>query len=131
MCIPSVWSIFPLTQTRHIYLSNALDLLQSLSGYKNLIIFRVFNVSDINWNGLSGSTSFSPDLCDLIIDLNLTQHVTLPTHKGGNILYIILTNFDIEELSVNPDSPPGITSDQFLITFTVFIQLNFLSFSHL
>ena len=97
---------------------------QSLSSYKNLIICGDFNVPDINWNVLSGSTSFSSDLCDLIVDLNLTQHVTVPTHKGGNILDIILTNYDIEELSVNPDLPPNTTSNHFLITFFISTQFD-------
>ena len=105
------------------YLSNTLDFLQSLPSYKSLIICEDFNVPDINWDVLSGSTSFSSDLCDLIVDLNLTQHVTVPIHKGGNILDIILTNFDIEELSVNPDLPPNTTSDHFLITFLSLLSL--------
>ena len=78
------------------YLSNTLDFLQLWSCYKNLLIRGDFNVPDINWDVLSSSTSFSSNLLDLIVDLNLTQHVTVPNHIGDNILDIILSNFDIE-----------------------------------
>ena len=60
----------------------------------------------------------------MIVDLNLTQHVTVPTHKGGNILDIVLTNFDIEEPFVSPVIPPNMMSDHYLVTFSISTQFH-------
>ena len=51
-----------------------------------------FNVPDINWNTLSGSTTFSIQLCDLVFQYDLSQIVDCPTHTAGNVLDLIFTN---------------------------------------
>ena len=50
-----------------------------------------FNVPDINWATLSGSSNLSSKLCDLIFQHNYMQQVDHPTHIHGNILDLIIT----------------------------------------
>jgi len=58
--------------------------------------------------------------CDLIFDLNFAQLVDKPTHKGGNILDLVLTNIEDSNVSLtvhSADSIP-IKSDHFAITLS-------------
>lgn len=95
--------------------------LLSLSDYNNLIIIGDTNFPDITWDSFLGRTHLSSSFCELVFELNLFQSVTKPTHVEGNILDIVLTNFDIldNEASVQSSLPPGLTSDHFLVLFTV------------
>ena len=45
-----------------------------------LIVMGGFNVPDIYWNMLSGSTTLSNQLCDLVFQYDLSQIVDCPTH---------------------------------------------------
>ena len=51
-----------------------------------------FNLPDINWNTLQGTTPSSKSFCDFVFEHNLSQLVHEPTHIHGNILDLILTN---------------------------------------
>ena len=73
-------------------LINFLQLLPTDSS--PLILMGNFNVPDINWLTLVGSTHFSNQFCDLIFDLNLSQIVDSPTHIQGNTLDLVLTNLE-------------------------------------
>ena len=46
---------------------------------------------DINWSSLCGNSLYSTSLCDFVFDYNLSQVIQIPTHTGGNILDIVLT----------------------------------------
>jgi len=78
-----------------------------------------FNLPDINWLTLSGSTGLLNQFCDLVFDSNLLQLFNQPTHICGNILNFILTNCDdhINSLSVHSHNSHLITSDHYLISF--------------
>ena len=86
--------------------------------YNNkLIILGDFNFPTVNWNILQGNTSFSNLFCDLIY---LAQLVDKPTHKGGNILDVVLTNIEDSNVSLivhSADSTP-IKSDHFAIALS-------------
>ena len=54
-----------------------------------VIIVGDFNFPDINWGTLTGSSTPSKELCNLIFNLNLIQFVEQPTHILGNMLDLI------------------------------------------
>ena len=67
-----------------------------------LILMGDFNVPDINWDTLSGSSTFSNQLCDLLFQYNLSQIVDCSTHVAGGILDLIFTNCASHKLPGNP-----------------------------
>ena len=84
-----------------------------------LVLLGDFNISDINWNSLSGQSPFSSKFCDVTFDFNLFQLVEEPTHIAGYILDLVLTNVpeNISNLIINSEPPHPIPSDHFMITF--------------
>ena len=82
-----------------------------------LFILSDFNLPDINWAALTGSTLISNNFYECIFQSNLTQLVESPTHTHGKILDLVLTNCPehITHLSVHPPEYQCITSDHYLI----------------
>jgi len=80
-----------------------------------------FNTPNISWSTLTGSTYFSNQLCDLIFQYNLLQLVNYPNRICGNILELFITNYDnvISSVLVHPYNTGYITSDHYLISFTI------------
>ena len=75
---------------------------------------------DINWNDYSASNSVSVTFCDIIFYLNLTQLVTKPTHVHGNILDVVLSNFDLSDgPNIIDKLPLGLSSDHHIICFSI------------
>ena len=104
----------------HEYQQGILNFLPTLSVYDNLILMGDLNLPDVNWESLSGSTAFSSRLCEIIFDLNLTQLISQPTHTAGNILDVVFTSFDINNIpNVISSLPCNLCSDHYLITFTI------------
>ena len=54
-------------------------------------------------------------LLELLLFMDLQQHVVSPTHQAGGTLDLVITfsDFDVDELNVEP---PGVLSDHSLIT---------------
>ena len=74
------------------YLFSVIEYLSDLvSSNKNCIIVGDFNFPDIHWSSLSCSSPLSHYFCDFIFDYNLSQHVSVPTHKQGNTLDLVIT----------------------------------------
>jgi len=70
-------------------------------------------------------TPQSLHFCDLIFEFNLVQLITEPTHKGGNLLDVILTNIDcIDNISISTILPNGLSSDHYLINFLLVLVTN-------
>ena len=83
-----------------------------------VIIVGDFNLPDINWNSLTGISTFSTSFCDFIFDYNLVQFVYCPTHIKGNIVDIILSNTPfIQDICVEPSQL--ISSDHFIVSFGI------------
>ena len=61
----------------------------------NVILLGDFNLPDINWSTLTGSTTTSQSFCDFIFQYNLTQSITSPTHIKGNILDLIYSQITL------------------------------------
>ena len=102
------------------YLLDIESILHNLNSNENLILLGDFNFPDANWNTMTGNTSSSTNFWDLIFELNLEQLITEPTHKGGNILDVILTNYDcIDNILVSTTLPYGLSSDHYLINFSL------------
>ena len=82
------------------------------------------NYPDIDWLTLS-STNFNSSLfCALIFDINFIQLIETPTHTAGNILDLVLTNYDcgIQNLTVDSTLFPQLSSDHFMIKFDVICE---------
>ena len=78
------------------------------------------NFPDINWNNYSASNSVSSTFFDTIVNLNLTQLVIKPTHINGNILDVVLSNFDLSDGPTIIDKLPiGLSSDHYIICFSI------------
>ena len=106
------------------YLSDILSTLNTLPTDCDLIITGDFNTPHINWNTLTGSSSFASSLCTTIDSLNLIQLVHEPTHNKGNIIDLVLTNSPdkINNLNVDLSVSQFTTSDHFLISFDFFCR---------
>ena len=75
------------------YSQELINFLQLLSTDSlPVILMGDFNVPDINWSTLVGSTHFSNQFCDLVFDLDLSQLMDSPTHKQGNVFDLVITN---------------------------------------
>ena len=86
----------------------------------NLILFGDFNTPDVNWNTLSGVSPVSYQFCDIIFDSGLSQLINYPTHTHGNILYLLLTNFEDLVQCISVDSHSSfLSSHHHSITFKI------------
>lgn len=105
----------------HLYYTDLLDYLSSLMTSDFIIITGDFNLPDIVWPILSGSSSVSNLFCDFVFDHNLSQLVTSPTHCKGNILDLVFTNIpdSISTPSVHSQQDCCLSSDHFLLSFSV------------
>ena len=85
------------------------------------ILLGDFNLPDINWDSLSGQSSHSSIICELIFKFNLAQFVTTPTHVQGNILDLVLCNDInlIHDLKVHNSEQSQLASDHFKIKFSI------------
>ena len=102
-----------------LYFSSLVNhLTEIVSSFTKCIIVGDFNLPDIDWSSLLGTSSLSNYFCEFVFDSNLTQHVTEPTHVKGNILDLVLTSpcISLDQLSVNSSSV-AILSDHFLVYF--------------
>ncbi len=64
--------------------SSLLSYLSDLSmSNGRLILVGDFNLPDIDWDTLSGTSRFSGAFCDSVPDNNLSQLVDIPTHSKG------------------------------------------------
>ena len=77
-----------------------------------------FNLPNINWATLTGSTLISNNFCECIFESNLFQLVEFPTHTCGNISNLIFTNCPerVIDLSVHPPEYQCTVSDHYLVT---------------
>jgi len=102
------------------------SLIQSLSSHLcqfdqscNVVILGDFNLPDIVWDTLCGSTIAAEAFCDTCFENNLSQLISCSTHIHGNTLDLILTNNDdlIDNISVSDTINIPIKSDHYAITF--------------
>ena len=92
--------------------------MRDLSGSNDFTILGDLNLSDVHWDRYYGASSQSQQFADLAYDLNLTQLVSNPTHKAGNLLDVVLTNTDVfYDIQTLTNLPTGLYSDHFMIVF--------------
>ena len=100
-----------------------------ISGLSNqhtpLIIAGDFNLPDIDWSTLAGDSAIANELCNIIFELNLLQHIDQPTHIQGNVLDLILSGGGdlVHSLKVLPNHQISIQSDHYIITFNLLVGL--------
>jgi hypothetical protein len=66
--------------TTPLMFSSLLTFLSTISADYETIVLGDFNMPDIDWGTLSGSSPLSSSLMEFMFDENLTQHVSAPTH---------------------------------------------------
>ena len=86
-----------------------------------MIVLGDFNFPDIDW-----ATYISSNLYPhRFVTNHLTQLIDVPTHIGGSILDVVLTNTDaMYDISVNSKFPPGLSSHHFMIKFLLQTSFN-------
>ena len=95
-----------------------MEYLRDLSGSNDFTILGDLNLPDVHWDRYYGASSQSQQFADLAYDLNLTQLVSNPTHKAGNLLDVVLTNTDVfYDIQTLTNLPTGLYSDHFMIVF--------------
>ena len=79
-----------------------------------------FNCPDIDWDTLSTLTSTSALLYNFVFDFKLVQLISIPTHIKGNILDLILPNYDdfMSNLIIHPHQV-SIHSDHYMLSFSI------------
>ena len=104
------------------YHRNLVDYLTTIAALSTpILLLGDFNLSDINWATLTGSSSISNNFCEFVFNSNLAQLVNSPTHICGNTLDLVLTNNPkyVSNLAVHPPDYKCVKSDHYLITFTI------------
>ena len=95
------------------YHSNLVNYLNTISAQSApVLLLGDFNSPDINWSTLAGSSTASNNLCKFIFESNLVQLVDSPTHANSPDH---VTNLLVHP----PDYHQCVTSDHYLITFTI------------
>ena len=74
------------------------DFIRSIPEHS--IIVGDFNFPSIDWELMSGNSQ-ARDFLDAIEEKFLTQHVDFPTHDGGNLLDLVLSNIPQRIISVS------------------------------
>ena len=78
-------------QSSYEYYKKCFKYISNLSNqHMPLIIAGDFNLPDIDWSTLTGGSAVASELCNIIFELNLLQHIDQPTHIQGNVLDLIL-----------------------------------------
>ena len=103
----------------NLYINSLLTYLADfISSSEHVIIVGDFNLPDINWNTLAGTSPFSIYLCDPKFDYNLVQVEDFPTHIKENIMDTIISNTSfINDVLIEPSHL--ISSDHFMVLSTV------------
>ena len=91
--------------------TDTLSFLSNLASDHNVLIIGDFNLPDLNWSTLSGSSVMSNLFCDFVFDYNLSQLVSVPTHIKGNCLDLVLSNLPETVDSVNSSPNPLLLTD--------------------
>ncbi len=86
---------------------------------RKIILTGDFNLPEINWNTMVGSTLNCNLFCDFVFESNLSQLVTVPTHCRGNCLDLVLTNFPDEIVNLQVDNSTLLKSDHLLVFFSL------------
>ena len=79
-----------------------------------------FNLPHTDWLSSSSTVSIEQSFIDSFSDLSLSQLIMSPTHKSGNTLDILLSNYDNTIGNLNVCDPHSVCkSDHFPVTFSI------------
>ena len=95
--------------TVDLFFNEFASLLELLASSGKLLITGDFN---IHVNDVSDTTALK--FLDLLDSFNLIQHISMPTHKNGNILDLIITRLD-EQIVCNLSVNDPLISDHFVL----------------
>ena len=107
------------------YQSSLLSYLRDLiNSNEHLVLVGDFNLPDIDWDTLTGTSAFSCAFCDFVFDSNLSQLVDKSTHTKGNLLDLVLTNSDelVHNLNIS-STHHAMSSDHSIISFCLLLSI--------
>ena len=113
-------------QSSYEYYKKCFKYISNLSNqHMPLIIAGNFNLPEIDWSTLAGGSAVANELCTIIFEPDLLQHIDQPTHIQGNMLDLILLGSGdlVHSLKVLPNHQTLIQSDHYIITFNILVGL--------
>jgi hypothetical protein len=71
-------------------------------GFTDVLLFGDFNYPRMDWKSAVWPARYDCFM-DAVMDASLTQHVTLPTHRAGNVLDLVFTSeeYAVKDVSIN------------------------------
>uniref|UniRef100_A0A1X7SRP6 Endonuclease/exonuclease/phosphatase domain-containing protein n=1 Tax=Amphimedon queenslandica TaxID=400682 RepID=A0A1X7SRP6_AMPQE len=99
-----------------------IDFLSDLISTHNVILLGDFNFPNIDWSSLSSPSGPSLLFTEFAFRANLSQHITTPTHLGGNILDLLFSQSPDSVIDVHVHKSQRLSnfsSDHFPITFSI------------
>ena len=93
--------------------------LDSIASTSRIVLLGDFNLSDICWSSLTGSSPVFKAFCDFVFHHNLTQLVHFPTHCKSGILDLVFSSTEdlVHDLSIFPSNT--LHSDHLLLSFVI------------
>ena len=91
--------------------NNILAHLKSLNSSTDITILSVLNLPDVCWDSYYRVSHRSQQFVNAAYNLNLSQLVTNPTHRAGNLLDVILSNAETEtfhDIQILLNLPPSL-----------------------
>ena len=109
-----------LGQENHDTIVNYIHSLVSKKSPPKIYIVGDFNLPSVNWSNSTSDSSIEQSFIDSFNGLCLSQLITSRTHNNGNMLDILLTNFENTVSDVQVLDPHSVCkSDHFPISFTI------------
>ena len=99
-----------------------INFLSNLISTQNVILLGDFNFPNIDWSSLSSPNGPSHLFTEFAFRANLSQHITTPTHIGGNILDLLFSQSPDSVINVqvhNSQPLSNFSSDHFPISFSI------------
>ena len=98
----------------HYYLS-LMAFMNNLTSVYNHLVVGDFNMPDIDWNTMSAPSICSEMFCEAVVNRNLCQIISEPTHIKGNTLDLVLSDTP-ERISDINISDQTYSSDHYFIS---------------
>ena len=113
-----VWAVRPNPQPTDLNYILYLSPILHSNPRNSIVLVGDFNLPAVKWDSLTATSSACRNFCDFIFDNDFLQINDKPTHTGGNILDLIITNSDdcVRNLAIH-SSGHLVISDHFTLTF--------------
>ena len=122
--ICTCYRVGTLGMVNHSKIVSSLRSLVRRRNLSKLFVVGDFNLHGVSWETLLSDSPIESAFVDTFVDLGLTQCVNEATHRGGNLLDILLTNAEssIQNLKVL-DENSVCRSDHFPLEFNIGLRV--------